>query len=272
MPQPCTAMVRPPASTVASWQQESIPVARPLTVTTPLAARSAEISLATRLPYSVQRRVPTTAIVKISFRSIQLPATYSTAGGLYMFRSRCGYRSSSGVSIFTPFLSQKPRTFPRSASLASRTRRSSSSPMPCCCSRQSSVWNKRVGECHFSRALAARTVPKPYANWNRIQSETAISLPLLSFYPSFQAAYSGGTAPFCLGATLRFAAGTPRPFRRAACLLLIRADTPGRSAPTCTALPRPPRSAIPPPPSSGYIPRHYRHLSLPGSHRCPHCR
>jgi hypothetical protein len=80
MPVPSTAMVRPPASIAARCAAASMPAAIPLTTVTPAAARPPAISVATRRPYSLARRVPTTAMATSSPAS-SCPRTASMGGG-----------------------------------------------------------------------------------------------------------------------------------------------------------------------------------------------
>ncbi len=67
-PPATTPAVGPPASSAARWAAPSIPRAMPLTTHTPDAARSPARSRASLRPYSVARRVPTTATARSTGR------------------------------------------------------------------------------------------------------------------------------------------------------------------------------------------------------------
>src|SRR6185436_5680364 len=61
MPEPSTAIVRPPAASAPRCAAVSIPRASPLTIVTPRAASSPASDSATSTPYAVAARAPTMA-------------------------------------------------------------------------------------------------------------------------------------------------------------------------------------------------------------------
>ncbi len=96
-PEPNTAMLRPPTRSAPRCAAVSMPRARPLTMVTPRAARSAASVSATSSPYGVARRDPTTATASAS-SSTSAPRTWSV-GGAVGTASRCaGYSASPRVS------------------------------------------------------------------------------------------------------------------------------------------------------------------------------
>src|ERR687883_1657058 len=91
MPQPRTATVRPSASSAPRCASPSTPRARPLTTTTPAAARSRPSIRATCSPYDEHARAPTTATaVRPSNSGEASPRRYNRSGGSWIARSSGG--------------------------------------------------------------------------------------------------------------------------------------------------------------------------------------
>src|SRR5438105_3999079 len=66
MPEPSTAIVRPPAASAPRCAAASMPIARPLTTVTPSAASSRPSRSAVESPYALASREPTLAIASRS--------------------------------------------------------------------------------------------------------------------------------------------------------------------------------------------------------------
>src|SRR5262245_3850057 len=95
IPWPSTASVRPPAASAPRWAAASMPRASPLTIVTPLDARSAARDSATSTPYAVAARAPTMAIARAS-SGWSAPRT-SSSGADGMVASSAGYAGSVGI-------------------------------------------------------------------------------------------------------------------------------------------------------------------------------
>src|SRR6267154_1930849 len=92
-PEPSTATVDPFAASAPRCAAESTPRARPLTTTTPRAARSPDNRSATLNPYGEPAREPTMA-TEGRERAARLPRTHKAGGGSTIAESAAGYEAS----------------------------------------------------------------------------------------------------------------------------------------------------------------------------------
>src|SRR6478672_6792051 len=101
VPEPSTAIVDPPPASAPRCAAESTPRARPLTTTTPRAARSAASVSATLRLYGEPAREPTMATARRE--SVETsPRTHSTGGGSGITDSAAGYDGSPHVTADIP--------------------------------------------------------------------------------------------------------------------------------------------------------------------------
>src|SRR5437868_9890992 len=100
-PDPSTATVIPPAASAPRCAAESTPRARPLTTTTPRAARSQPSCSATDNAYGVAAREPTTATAS-AFSGATQPRVQITAGGSAIVVSAVGYAGSLHAITLMP--------------------------------------------------------------------------------------------------------------------------------------------------------------------------
>ena len=126
-PDPSTAIVDPPPASAPRCAAESTPRARPLTTTTPRAARSAARRSATASAYGDAAREPTMATAGRS-SAAATPRIQSTSGGSAMAASAAGYDGSlQGTALMPPLASRdalaaSARRVERGAFRSARTR------------------------------------------------------------------------------------------------------------------------------------------------------